>query len=56
MTISDLGEYLQVSKSRLYKLVQQGKVPSRKVGKHWPFHRPTIERCLATRSPSSEPR
>ncbi|MBN8644492.1 MAG: helix-turn-helix domain-containing protein [Planctomycetes bacterium] len=56
MTISDLAEYLQVSKSSLYKLVQQGKVPGQKVGKHWRFHRPTIERWLATRSPLPQPR
>ena len=42
MTISDLAEYLQVSKSSLYKLVQQGKVPGQKVGKHWRFHREVI--------------
>jgi len=47
MTISDLAEYLQVSKSSLYKLVQQGKVPGQKVGKHWRFHKDVIDRWLA---------
>lgn len=47
MTISDLAEYLQVSKSSLYKLVQQGKVPGQKVGKHWRFHKEVIDRWLA---------
>ena len=47
MTISDLAEYLQVSKSSLYKLVQQGKVPGQKVGKHWRFHKAVIDRWLA---------
>lgn len=46
MTISDLAEYLQVSKSSLYKLVQQGKVPGQKVGKHWRFRRGAIDRWL----------
>lgn len=46
MTISDLAEYLQVSKSSLYKLVQQGKVPGQKVGKHWRFSRAVIDRWL----------
>ena len=47
MTISDLAEYLQVSKSSLYKLVQQGKVPGQKVGKHWRFSRAVIDGWLA---------
>ena len=47
MTISDLAEYLQVSKSSLYKLVQQGKVPGQKVGKHWRFHKEVIDHWLA---------
>lgn len=47
MTISDLAEYLQVSKSSLYKLVQQGKVPGQKVGKHWRFRRQTIDNWLS---------
>jgi excisionase family DNA binding protein len=32
MTIGEFAEYLQVSKSSLYKLAQSGKVPGRKVG------------------------
>ncbi|MBY0263324.1 MAG: helix-turn-helix domain-containing protein [Phycisphaerales bacterium] len=48
MTISDLAEYLQVSKSSLYKLVQCGRVPGQKVGKHWRFSREAINRWLET--------
>lgn len=47
MTISDLAEYLQVSKSSLYKLVQSGRVPGQKVGKHWRFSRRVIDGWLA---------
>jgi excisionase family DNA binding protein len=46
MTISDLAEYIQVSKSSLYKLVQNGKVPGQKVGKHWRFSRSASDRWL----------
>jgi excisionase family DNA binding protein len=49
MTISDLAEYLQVSKSSLYKLVQQGKVPGQKVGKHWRFHKEAVDAWLKDR-------
>jgi excisionase family DNA binding protein len=49
MTISDLARYLQVSKSSLYKLAQEGKVPGQKVGKHWRFRRETIDEWLDRR-------
>lgn len=52
MTISDLAGYLQVSKSSLYKLVQSGKVPGQKVGRHWRFRKQTIDRWL-DESPSA---
>jgi excisionase family DNA binding protein len=42
--------YFEVSKSSLYKLAQDGKVPGQKVGRHWRFHRETIDAWL-TASP-----
>lgn len=47
LTIDDLSAYLKVSKSTLYKLAQEGKVPGQKVGRHWRFHRVTIDSWLA---------
>lgn len=46
MTIDDLSTYLQVAKSTLYKLAQEGKVPGQKVGKHWRFSRQAINEWL----------
>ena len=46
MTIDELAAYLQLSKSTLYKLAQEGKVPGQKVGKHWRFHRTAVDRWL----------
>lgn len=46
MTIDDLASYLQVSKSSLYKLAQERKVPGLKVGRHWRFRKETIDRWL----------
>ncbi len=37
LTIDELSEYLRISKSSLYKLAQEGKVPGQKVGRHWRF-------------------
>ena len=46
LTIEELAIYLKVSKSTLYKLVQEGKVPGQKVGRHWRFRREVIDRWL----------
>ncbi len=50
MTIDDLASYLQLSKSSLYKLAQEGRIPGQKVGRHWRFHKDTIDEWLK-RSP-----
>jgi excisionase family DNA binding protein len=49
MTITELSTYLKVSKSTLYKLAQEGQVPGQKVGRHWRFHKATIDKWLAER-------
>jgi excisionase family DNA binding protein len=46
MTIDQLAAYLQIAKSSLYKLAQEGKVPGQKVGKHWRFKKDAIDRWL----------
>ena len=46
MTIEELSAYLKISKSTLYKLVREGKVPSQTVGRHWRFRKEAIDRWL----------
>ncbi len=46
LTIEDLSVYLKISKSTLYKLVREGKIPCQKIGRHWRFHKEAIERWL----------
>lgn len=48
MTISELADYLKISKSTLYKLAQRGGLPGQKVGKHWRFHRGAVDEWLKT--------
>ncbi|MFC2167774.1 helix-turn-helix domain-containing protein [Acidobacteriota bacterium] len=43
MSIDELSDYLKISKSTLYKLSQEGKVPSQKVGRHWRYRKETID-------------
>lgn len=47
LTIDELAAYLKVSKSSLYKWLTQGKIPGQKLGKHWRFSKPVIDRWLA---------
>lgn len=47
LTIDQLADYLQIPKSTLYKLVQEGKVPGKKVGRQWRFHREAVDIWLA---------
>ena len=46
MTIEALAEYLKISRSTLYKLVQAGRLPGQKVGKRWRFHKDAIDDWL----------
>lgn len=46
LTIDELAGYLKISKSTLYKLVREGKIPSQKIGRHWRFRKKAIDRWL----------
>ena len=46
LTILELADYLKVSKSTLYKLAQEGKLPGQKVGRHWRFRKQAVDRWL----------
>lgn len=54
MTIEELAAYLKLSKSTLYKLAQEGKVPGQKVGRHWRFRKHAIDRWLDQRTTQPE--
>ena len=45
-TIEELSAYLKISKSTLYKLVREGKIPCQKIGRHWRFRKAAIDRWL----------
>ena len=46
LTIAELSKYLKISRSTLYKLAQEGKLPAQKVGRHWRFHREAVDEWL----------
>lgn len=35
MTIAQVAKYLQISEITTYKLVNEGKIPGFKIGRHW---------------------
>jgi excisionase family DNA binding protein len=49
MTMDELAEYLKISKSTLYKLAVENKLPGQKIGKRWRFHRDAIDEWLKQR-------
>lgn len=46
MTLDDLAVYLKISKSTLYKLLVDKRVPGQKIGKKWRFHKTAIDQWL----------
>ena len=53
LTIDELSDYLKISKSTLYKLVQEASIPCQKVGKHWRFHKEAVDDWLRQRGPNA---
>lgn len=51
LTIDELAEYLKTSKSTLYKLAQERRIPGQKVGRHWRFRKEAIDRWLEQQPP-----
>jgi excisionase family DNA binding protein len=50
LAVKEICDLLQVHPSTIYKLIQQDKIPSFRVGSDWRFRRDLIERWMAERS------
>lgn len=46
LTIEQIADYLQVSKEKIYKLCQRGKMPASKLGGQWRFKKEVIDKWL----------
>jgi excisionase family DNA binding protein len=46
LNIKEVSDYLKIPVSTIYKLVQGGRVPAVKVGKHWRFMKRDIDRLF----------
>ncbi|MCL4266934.1 MAG: helix-turn-helix domain-containing protein [Anaerolineae bacterium] len=49
MTVREVCDYLRLSESTIYRLVQEGKLPGRKVGGAWRFSRKGLDEWLRER-------
>jgi len=56
MSLDELVDYLKVSKSTLYKLVQRGHLPGKKIGKQWRFHKEAVDAWLKSQPGQSQHR
>lgn len=48
LDLDQLGEYLRVPKSTLYRLAQQGRLPGHKVGRAWRFDQNEVDEWIKT--------
>jgi excisionase family DNA binding protein len=46
LTFKEAEVYLKIPRSTLYKLLQEGRVPARKVGRHWRFVKSELDAWL----------
>jgi len=46
MNADEASAWLKIPKSTLYKLCSDDELPAAKVGRHWRFHRETLEKWL----------
>lgn len=52
MTVSEVADYLRVTKKTIYRLLVRGKIPATKVGNQWRFSQASIDRWLQKNSVS----
>lgn len=50
LNADEASTWLKIPKTTLYKLCNDGEVPAAKVGRHWRFHRETLEKWLLDRT------
>lgn len=54
LTIEQIADYLQVSKEKMYKLCQRGKMPASKVGGQWRFDVKEVDAWVRKQRPKKQ--
>ncbi|NGX42169.1 MAG: hypothetical protein K940chlam7_00446 [Chlamydiae bacterium] len=53
LTLDELSKYLKLSRTNLYRMVQQGKIPTSKIEFQWRFNRKEIDDWVTSQRPSA---
>jgi excisionase family DNA binding protein len=51
LNIKEVSDYLKIPVSTLYKLIQDGRIPATKLGKHWRFMKKDLDNLFEQRLP-----
>ncbi len=55
LTIDEVAGYLKLSRTTVWRLCSEGKLPAVKIGRSWRVDRAEIERLLGRRAPLHDP-
>ena len=50
LNIREVSDYLKIPTSTIYKLIQEGKIPAIKLGKHWRVMKKDIDRLFVEKT------
>ncbi len=53
LTLDELAGYLKLSRSKLYRMAQDGEVPASKVASQWRFNRHEIDKWMKSQRPGA---
>ena len=53
LNADEVSAWLKIPKSTLYKLCSEGQIPAGKIGRHWRFHRETLEKWFLDQASTS---
>ncbi len=51
LTLDELAEYLKLSRTKLYRMAQEGEIPASKIGAQWRFNRKEIDDWVSSQRP-----
>ena len=51
LNIKEVSDYLKIPVSTIYKLIQDGKIPAIKLGKHWRFMKKDLNNLFEQKQP-----
>jgi len=51
LTLDELAKYLKLSRTKLYKMAQEAKIPASKIGSQWRFNRQEVDDWVTSQRP-----